>query len=305
MYHFIVNPAAGSGRGSRIWKRLEKQLKKDSQGYCVYFTKKAGDAAEIAGKLTADWAETKILVIVGGEGTYHEVLNGISFKGKITLGYIPAGFRNVFSKGTPLFLKTNRQIRCILSPRRYEIMDYGVLTSGGEEIFSRRFAGRCGIGLDAAICHNLICSRFEKYTRHFHVGKLRKTVLGLKQLVLAKPVKGYIIFDYGKRVEFDHLYFITFRISGCSRGKNQENNDEGKMRVYVANCSKKINMLPILADVIMGVRKKERGVRVYECSEAEIHLNRPLAVHVDGESCLCQQDMTIRCIPKQIRMIGS
>ena len=81
--------------------------------------------------------------------------------------------------------------------------------------------------------------------------------------------------------------------------------DSSKMKVYVANSSKKSNMVPILKDVVMGVRKKERGVRVYECNEASVHLNRPLAVHVDGESCMCQQDMEIRCIPKRIRVIGS
>ena len=26
MYQFIVNPSAGTGKGYRIWKRLEKQL---------------------------------------------------------------------------------------------------------------------------------------------------------------------------------------------------------------------------------------------------------------------------------------
>ena len=56
---------------------------------------------------------------------------------------------------------------------------------------------------------------------------------------------------------------------------------------------------------MMGVRRKERGIRVFECSEAEIHLARPLAVHVDGESCMCQENLAVRCIPKRMRVIGS
>ena len=133
--------------------------------------------------------------------------------------------------------------------------------------------------------------------------------IGMKQLFLARPVKGYIIFDGTKRVEFNHIYFITFHV--CEEKKNKKNssahgdNDGGKMRVYVANSSKKSKMIPILMDVIMGVRKKERGVRMFECTEASVHLSRPLAVHVDGESCLCQQEMEIRCVPKRVRVIGS
>ncbi len=81
--------------------------------------------------------------------------------------------------------------------------------------------------------------------------------------------------------------------------------DSGKMTVYVANSSLKRRMFGPVLDVIAGVRKKERGVRSFECSEVAVHLERPLAVHVDGESCMCQQDMQIRCIPRKIRMISA
>ena len=134
--------------------------------------------------------------------------------------------------------------------------------------------------------------------------------ISMKQLLLAKPVKGYIIFDQTKRVEFNHLYFMTFHVCGENMKKNKLTSEyleseSGKMKVYVANSSKKRNMIPIMKDVVMGVRKKESGVRVYECTEASVHLSRPLAVHVDGESCMCQQDVEIRCITKRVRVIGS
>ena len=312
MYQFIVNPSAGSGRGFRVWKKLERQLEKDGQEYRVFFTEREGDAAETAKLLTADKTESKILVVVGGEGTYNEVLNGISVQGMLTLGYVPAGHRNALSRGFQSFWKLNRQIKQILHPKYYELMNYGVLTSGGDEIFNRRFAGRCGVGLDGAICHNLLCSPIGKQMRRFHMSRVLKLMLGMKQLMLFRPAKGYIVFDGTRRVEFDHLYFITFHVNrfrsyGKKNGgkKTQAVSDNGKMRVYIANSSRKINLFPIMTDVIMGVRKKERGVRVYECDEATVHLERPLAVHVDGESCMCQQDLVVRCIQKQIRVISS
>lgn len=308
MYQFIVNPSAGAGRGYRIWKRLEKQLENDSQEYRVFFTERQGDAAEIARVLTADKDEAKILVVVGGEGTYNEVLNGISFKGMLTLGFVPAGFRNGVSKGFQSYIRVKGQIKRVLHPKYYRMMNYGVLTSGGDEIFNRRFGGRCGVGLDAAICHNLLCSSVRTQMGRVRMDRILHLGLGLKQLMLAKPVKGYIVFDNVKKVEFNHIYFITFHV--CEEEKKKKSsehveNEEGKMKVYVANSSKKINMVPILLDVIMGIRKKERGIRVFECNEASVHLSRPLAVHVDGESCRCQQDLEIRCIPKRIRMIGT
>ena len=144
MYQFIVNPGAGAGRGYRIWKRLEHQLEMNSQEYRVFFTEHQGDAAEIARVLTAEKDEAKVIVIVGGEGTYNEVLNGVSFRGRLTFGYVPAGFRNALSKGFQSFWKVDRQARRILHPKYYRMLDYGVITFGNEEIVSRRFAGRCG-----------------------------------------------------------------------------------------------------------------------------------------------------------------
>ena len=87
--------------------------------------------------------------------------------------------------------------------------------------------------------------------------------------------------------------------------KGYEENDDGRMTVYVGNSAGKRRMVWILMDVLIGIHRRERGVRIFECSEASIHLSRPLAVHVDGESCYCQQDLEVRCIPKRIRMIGS
>lgn len=308
MYQFIVNPSAGTGRGYRIWKRLERQLENDGQEYRVFFTENQGDAAEIARALTADKDEPKIVVVVGGEGTYNEVLNGSSFKGMLTLGYVPAGFRNALSKGFQSYRKVNRQCSRILYPKYYELLDYGVITCGEEEVFSRRFAGRCGIGLDAAICHNLLCSPITDQMSRFHLFKPFSLAIGFKQLSLAKPVKGYLILDGTKKVEFSHIYFLTFRVGKVKTKKRKgQEPAEGsrKLTVYVANSSRKRRMIPVLLNVLTGTRKKEPGVRIFECSEASLHLERPLPVCVDGESCMCQRDMEIRCIPKRIRMISS
>lgn len=307
MYHFIVNPSAGAGRGYRIWKKLERQLENDGQEYRVFFTENPGDAADIAKALTSDKKDPKILVVAGGEGTYNEVLNGVSFKGMLTLGYVPAGFRNALSKGFQSYRKVGRQAKRILHPKYYDILDYGVITFGDEVITSRRFAGRCGIGLDAAICHNLLCCPVRQKMSRFHLNGFLKFMLGLKQLILAHPVKGYMIIDGVRRLEFSHIYFLTFRVNGLGKGRKKKQNAEssGKLMVYVANSSVKRRMFPALLNIITGNRKREPGVSVYECSEASVHLERPLAVHVDGESCMCQCDMEIRCIPGRIRMIGS
>ena len=52
MYSFIVNPNASGGRGERIWRRLEKQLKHLGVPYEAFVTEKTGDARRLARDLT-------------------------------------------------------------------------------------------------------------------------------------------------------------------------------------------------------------------------------------------------------------
>ena len=81
MYSFIVNPNASGGRGERIWRRLEKQLKHLGVPYEAFVTEKTGDARRLACDLTEHQREPRILIAVGGDGTVSEVLDGISFCG--------------------------------------------------------------------------------------------------------------------------------------------------------------------------------------------------------------------------------
>lgn len=305
MYQCIVNPSAGAGRGYRIWKQLEQQLELENQMYEVFFTEKQQDAAEIAKRLTTEKDEAKVLIVVGGEGTYNEVLNGICFeRGLLTLGYLPAGFRNALSKGCPPGFQRYGQIKKLLHPKYFQTMDYGVVTSGETEIFSRRFAGRLGIGLDAAICQEFSdCQASGRFGR-LRLRKIHQFLLGLRQLVITKPAAGYVLFDGVKRVEFSQIFFLSFLVQRDQGKKKTPESADGSLKVYVACTANKRHMLPILVDVILGIRKKERGVRIFECHEASVHLARPLAVHVDGESLGSQQEFEVRCIQKRLRIIG-
>ncbi len=80
-------------------------------------------------------------------------------------------------------------------------------------------------------------------------------------------------------------------------------NDDGKMTVYIGNSARRQND-PDPPGPCDGGPEKNVGSGSLSAT-AEVHLARPLAVHMDGESCMCQQNLVVRCIPKRMRMIGS
>lgn len=90
MYYFIVNPKSKSGRSLKLWEEIKATLETQGLAYRVSFTKHLGHGTELAAKLGADPAE-KTVVVLGGDGTMNEVINGLWGKPHITLGYVPTG----------------------------------------------------------------------------------------------------------------------------------------------------------------------------------------------------------------------
>jgi YegS/Rv2252/BmrU family lipid kinase len=87
----IVNPTARHGETAPLVPAIERLLQ--NVGHDVVLTERAGHAAEIAA--SAQGYDT--LVAVGGDGTVHEVLNGIMRRPEAdrpTLGLIPTGSGN-------------------------------------------------------------------------------------------------------------------------------------------------------------------------------------------------------------------
>ena len=158
IYHFIVNPRARSGLGEMLWKQLEPELCRKRIDYQIHLTTKKKDAGKIASKITEDGQE-HMFVVLGGDGTLNEVLSGIKSLEKVTLGYIPIGSSNDFARGTGIPGDPFEALDTILSPKRVEKMDIGVLKREGK---GRRFAVSAGSGCDAAVCHEVCVSKWKR-----------------------------------------------------------------------------------------------------------------------------------------------
>lgn len=307
MYYFIVNPNARGGRGGSIWKKLDKQLHHTGIAYEAYLTEKPGDARDISARLTEGCKEPRIIVVMGGDGTVNEVLNGLSFGSPVTLGYIPAGSGNDLARSLKLPKRPGKCLKKILNPKYHKQMDYGVLSYGIEEVAHRRFMVSSGIGMDAAVCHNLLDSKAKLVLNKLRLGKLSYLLIGIKQLILAHPVKGYILLDGVQKVEFNHIYFISTHIhpfeGGGFKFAPSADASDGYLDVCVVHQSSRLKLIPILLNALMRRKKKYSGMRHYRCREAEIHTDKALPVHADGESCYCQKDLIVRCIEKKVRII--
>ncbi len=82
-----------------------------------------------------------LLVVVGGDGTLNEVVNGI--EEKIPLAFVPAGTANVFARELRISENVTEAINIALGGRRKKI-DIGVVNQ-------RKFLLMTGVGIDADV----------------------------------------------------------------------------------------------------------------------------------------------------------
>lgn len=96
MYYIIVNPQGGKGKSMKALATVEEIFKNNNAEYVVHKTEYAGHATEIAKELSQT-PDTNI-VVMGGDGSFHEVLCGIDNFDNVTLGLIACGSGNDFIK---------------------------------------------------------------------------------------------------------------------------------------------------------------------------------------------------------------
>jgi YegS/Rv2252/BmrU family lipid kinase len=148
----VVNPAAGHGRGKKVFEGLEPRLRESFPGLEVRVSERPGHAVEI-GREAARAAYDRILCL-GGDGTPYEVLNGLYADGRPArlpeIGQIPAGTGNSFLRDFDI-TTTDQALDAILAGRRRNVdlveFDY---QEGGKT--TRRYSlNIIGVGLIADI----------------------------------------------------------------------------------------------------------------------------------------------------------
>ena len=179
MYYFIINPRSRSNRGLAIWKELEVYLNDNKINYQYMLTEFPGHATELASKWSTDFT-AEAIIILGGDGTINEVINGISDFSSIPLAYIPTGSSNDFARSMKLPAKPIDCLRRILNYPAETFLDVGMITS---EDMQHYFMVSSGIGFDASVCKEAMNSRAKNILNRIGLGKITYFVIALKQLI--------------------------------------------------------------------------------------------------------------------------
>lgn len=142
----ILNPAAGRGRAAAVWERLRLQLEERGESPRVHVTTARGEAGAVVSAALQTGVER--IYVVGGDGTFNEVLNGYFSAGS---AINPAAVLVAVAAGTGCDLV--RSLADCHAPEGFIRMDVGRLScvgAGGEAVV-RYFANVASCGQSARV----------------------------------------------------------------------------------------------------------------------------------------------------------
>lgn len=324
MYHMIINPASKSGKGARIWSKLEPILIEKHIPYTVYFSQKAGHITKIVcglchSNLNPFTEEFLKLIVLGGDGTLNEALQGITDFNKVQVGYIPTGSSNDMARDLKLPKDPVAILQQILSCKEPVKMDIGHVTfkntadelskhHSDEILLKRYFAVSCGIGFDAAVCEEALSSRFKNIMNKIGLGKLTYLGIALKQLITAKKISCDILLDDKERISLPRFLFVAGMLHQFEGGGfmfcPNANSHDGIMDICVVGNISKLLILFALPTAFKGKHYLFNGIDRYSAKKFSLKASSPLWVHTDGEVSVKSDVITLVCEKEKLQLLG-
>ncbi|MDE7284075.1 MAG: YegS/Rv2252/BmrU family lipid kinase [Lachnospiraceae bacterium] len=322
MYYIIVNPSSKSGRGIRIWQKLKPVFQERNIPYKLMLSTHIGHVAEFTREITKTDENVNIIVL-GGDGTINEALQGIRDFSKVSIGYIPTGSSNDLARDMKLGKDPMKILDTILSGKVSRMVDIGTLTYGSrgeatakhlnkdvkEDIQDKRyFVVSSGIGFDAAVCEEALSSNIKDLLNKLKLGKLTYLGIALKQLIAAKPVTCDMYLDDKEHVHADRFLFIASMIHKYEGGgfkfcPDADSSDGQLDLCFVGNIPKPL-ILVALPTAFFGKHYIFPHILHYSAQKVEIKTSVPLWVHTDGEVYFKSDHIYLSCEKQKLKFLA-
>jgi YegS/Rv2252/BmrU family lipid kinase len=296
----ILNPAAAGGRAAGRWGRIAPLLRARFPGLDLRVTSGPGD-----GERWAEEMDRGFLLVAGGDGSVHEVLNGIMRGGHNPLfGILPLGSGNDAARNLGLPLDPAEAIRR-LEPGRERRVDLGRCRFREPDGTgaSRGFINSVSLGLGAR------ASRIAARFRGLPLGGLRYRLAGLAALATAR----YAALEVGigaERPALDRVLHLSIANGACFGGGLRISPDSepddgvlelvtvqlGRLRAAVALAGLKGVEPDGRAGV--AVRRLRGPVTLYPAA------GEPVAIELDGEHRIAAGELAVELLPGRLRIAG-
>lgn len=285
----MVNPAAGYGKGAQIVSEVEKFLRTNDLQYESFFTKKGQNARTIV-KRRLDSTFTDLLVI-GGDGTINEAINGIGDNTHVVLNVISTGSGNDLIKSLPVGSNLLQQFDTVLRGVE-KVIDLGVCND-------RLFHNGVGIGFDGQIVADM--KQKKRPLLLWGYGAYLYRVLRILSSYREKKLSFSID---GKR--FDKKVLLLTIANGTTFGGGfkltpEAKIDDGLLEVCLIEKIPPLKRFFNLGKMGAGNHGRLDEVSFFKAREVTIEPDKKQWLHIDGE-LMGHPPFSIKVVPSALKV---
>jgi diacylglycerol kinase (ATP) len=267
----IANPRSGHGRGARVLSQVQAFLEQRRIACETAVSTHPGHVTELAAEAAGRGLAP--LVIVGGDGTLFEALNGMVKAGRfMPVAQIPVGSGNSFIKD--LGIESVEDGLRALSGGKTRPVDVGRVRSAAGEY---HFVNLVGAGFVANVASRAVSFKL--------FGDASYTIGVLLELLVMRAVPLRLTAD-GRESVRDALF-----IEVCNSRKTggdmimapSAEVDDGLFDVVIARAMNRRTLLKLFPQIFTGEHVKSPLVETFRCSRLSMSFDVPQKVTPDGE----------------------
>ena len=259
----IANKLSGKGNGEKCLNAVTKYLDEHEIAYNVHLTERTGHGKQLAEELSA--AGSPVIVALGGDGTFHEVLNGIDFN-RSRLGFIPAGRGNDFATGTGAV--SLDPVKAIENIVRGEHRDLDYIQVG-----DKRCINVAGTGMDV----DVLLKTANSHNKLTYTASLLRCLLHFKPYHVEAEVNG-------ETTSYDCIMLGACngtQFGGGIKLSPLSQADDGKMDVIIMTKPKRTPTLLIMPKFVKGKHMGKPYTHHIVCESIKVKTDAP--IELDGE----------------------
>ncbi|MBL8984766.1 MAG: diacylglycerol kinase family lipid kinase [Gemmatimonadetes bacterium] len=300
--HVLLNPASGNGRAGRRWQSLEARAREVFPDLTIRTSTAPGHLRAEAAAIARLGAPALVLA-AGGDGTSHEVVNGLvdaGFDHQTAMGWIPIGSGNDLARtaGVPL-----GRPACIDAYRRriVERIDVGRIeyrTPDGEPT-RRAFGNSFTLGLTVAV--------LERVRRSGKgLGGLSYSLAAITAIIDQRPLRIAPTIDGEPMTEIDlRLLSIT---NGRTFGAGMRITPGARFDDGVFDCVS-LRWLPAVGALLLfprifwGGHLSHPRVTHRPIRQLELPGDGPIAFEADGELVEGRLPLRVDLVPRGLAVV--
>lgn len=290
----FVNPIAGRGRAQRRLATIERLLAEAGVATTIHQSHSVGDLETRVRRCAETGAAA--LIVVGGDGSIHEAVNGVLGAGSDTaLGIVPCGTGNDFAKAADIPLDWRTATR-LLADRLAGGTIARRIDAG--KMNDRYFANGAGIGLDAKI--TAIARGYR-----LPIGDLVYLLAIFHAMVDGIATPELVV----RGEDFEHRGPLTLAnvangpwIGGMFRIAPSASNDDGELDLVHVDPVSRRRVAALLPKLLRGEHLPEPEIHHRRTRRLTVEAAEATPWHLDGEPQAPADYFEIEVLPGALRL---